>query len=699
VWHILHVLRFFKLWGAVPFLVLMATAALAAEVEVDIDDEFALLEESIADDEVESASKHRQSILWSPSTITVITREDIYASGATTFGDLLRRVPGLDVYMGKYDYPVVGIRAQTDFRNNLVLVLIDGREAATELTGFTLYNAMPIDLEEIERVEIVRGPGSTLFGANAYAGVINITTVADRPKTGGDVSFSEGEAGRHHVFARARGSFAAGDGLLSFSGGGGVDGKRAQSNLEEEQYDVYRAHAYLRYQKGKDLDLSLHYGAVGGSGLIFVHMGDLRPTVSREHSVTAKAEIGLSENTRLRTQFYYISNETVLVFRSGLWAYDLWIADPPEVSWHTQALDYQFQVNSQLLGNLLLIGGGYIHYTFLTHDNVVLKDDDELRGAGFVQAQYSPLETLQITAGARLDLNTDTKLAVSPRAVAVFRPWPEQAFRASYGLAFRKPSFYESRVHLEVSEFNPAMPEIVQKMAEGLGNEDLDNEQVHSFEAGWLGRFLDERLRVSIDLYYNIYLNTTVFVVDIPLRMGAPDILNSTLQFENSPEEIHAMGGEAEVAWKFDDAWSAWCNLGLRQVESADTGEELETEPTLRVNLGGRYLPAAGWLVDVALHYVSSYSIPLVNPANTLDPPDLMPLGDRFLLFGRIGYRVKVLGDLMVEGGLTIRAPLGEPFREWAGIAQPPELIFDTNSDFGGERVARLVALYLRGSF
>jgi outer membrane receptor protein involved in Fe transport len=326
-------------------------------VELDVDDEFALLEESIADDEVESASKHRQSIFWSPSTITVITREDIYVSGATTFGDLLRRVPGMDVYQGKYDYPVVGARALTDFRNNLVLVLIDGREAAAELTGFTLYHAMPIDIAEIERIEVVRGPGSTLYGANAYAGVINITTVADRPRTGGDVSFTEGEEGRYNVFARARGSVSLGEGLLSFSGGGGVDGKRANSNLGEKQYDVYRAHAYLRYQKAKDLDLSLHFGTVGGSGLIFVHMGDLRPELSREYSITAKAGIGLSENTRLRTQFYYISNESRLVFRSGLWAYDLWIADAPTVSWHTQALDCQFQINSQLMDDLLLIGG------------------------------------------------------------------------------------------------------------------------------------------------------------------------------------------------------------------------------------------------------------------------------------------------------------------------------------------------------
>jgi outer membrane receptor for monomeric catechols len=144
VWHISPVSRQSKipiLFGIILALHLCPWSAIGQEeedynskdvnvdafVELDVEDEFALLEDSIADDEVESASKHRQSIFWSPSTITVITRDDIYASGATTFTELLRRVPGLDVYQGKYDFPVVGIRAQTDFRNNLVLVLIDDR--------------------------------------------------------------------------------------------------------------------------------------------------------------------------------------------------------------------------------------------------------------------------------------------------------------------------------------------------------------------------------------------------------------------------------------------------------------------------------------------------------------------------------------------------------------------------------------------
>jgi iron complex outermembrane receptor protein len=112
--------------------------------EEGIDDEFLLLEEAMADDEIKSASKHRQHIFWSPSAITVFTKEQIRSSGANSLHDLLRRVPGFDVYELKTSCPLVGSRAMTDDSNNLILVLVDGREALIELSGFPIWAAMSI---------------------------------------------------------------------------------------------------------------------------------------------------------------------------------------------------------------------------------------------------------------------------------------------------------------------------------------------------------------------------------------------------------------------------------------------------------------------------------------------------------------------------------------------------------------------------
>jgi outer membrane receptor protein involved in Fe transport len=663
-------------------------------------DEFALLEEALAVDEVESASKHRQSIFWSPSTITVITREDIHTSGATNMGDLLRRIPGFDVYMLKDSYPVVGARALSNASsNNQVLLLIDGREAAVELSGFPFWNLLPIKLEEIERIEVVRGPGSTLYGANAFAGVVNITTMSDRPENGADVTINEGECNRYNAFGRIRGSSGLGDGVLSYSAGGGVDVMYSASDRRDESFDGYKAHGYLRYRKGKDLDLSLHADVVGGDGTFFVHMGDIRAKGALSYSFMSRAEIGLGETSRLRALAYYTRYTCDMIYRSDFRAFDLWIADIPVIWWDAQAVAGQMQFDWRVFEEFLFIGGANVHYTFLDQRSLGITDDDELRGAWFLQVNWGIVDILQLTAGVRLDLNTDTEAAWSPRAVLVLRPRPNHAFRLGYGLAFRKPSFYETRLHIEIENFNPAMPEIVEKGIEAFGNDGLNNERVHSLEAGWLGRFLDERLRLSVDLFFNVYSDAIYFLVDLPLRMGLPDIANSTLRFDNSGERIYALGGEGELAYRPDEVWTFWCNLGLRRVADLDTDERLPTEPTLRVNVGARYLSPTGPLADVALHYVSSYKMPLIDPANTLDPPELMPLGDHFLLIARVGYRLKAFGDRVVEAGLTVRAPLGAPFREMAGIPRPVEQLLDSNSDFGGERLMRLVALYFRGAF
>jgi hypothetical protein len=104
-------------------------------------------------------------------------------------------------------------------------------------------------------------------------------------------------------------------------------------------------------------------------------------------------------------------------------------------------------------------------------------------------------------------------------------------------------------------------------------------------------------------------------------------------------------------------------------------------------------------LVDVALHYVSAYKMPLINPDNALDEPVLMQLGDQLQMISRVGYRAKLGKDREIETGLVIRTPLGSPFREYAGIQRTAALQSEVKSDFGGERVVRMASFYLRGSF
>jgi outer membrane receptor protein involved in Fe transport len=301
-------------------------------VELDVEDEFALLEEELAADEVESASKHRQSIFWSPSAVTVFTREDIRYAGVTRLADLLRRVPGFDVYQMKDSWPLVGARSLTDESNNLVLVLVDGRETLVEFAGFAIWTGMAFDLEEIERIEVIRGPGSTLYGANAFAAIINITTVAEKPQSAADVFIKGGEVGAYRLFGRVRNGWDLGDGRLSFSAGLGAWEKRSVSDLSDLVLDVnFRFHGYLRYQQRQDLDLALHVGIALGNGVFYVHMGDMRIVDATTIWAMGKAAFALGEKVRLKAQFYYVRFRTNFDYRSEFYAYDIWVADIPNI--------------------------------------------------------------------------------------------------------------------------------------------------------------------------------------------------------------------------------------------------------------------------------------------------------------------------------------------------------------------------------
>ncbi len=686
-------------------------AAAPAQEDEDLGDEFELLEEDeeMLADEVKSASKRRQSIFDSPSAITVMTREDIQASGATSLVDLLRRVPGFDVYDMKPSFPLVGARALTESSNNLVLLLIDGREGNVELAGYPMWAALTIDIEEIERVEIIRGPGSTLYGANAFAAVINVTTVTDRPVSGGDVFVSGGETGYYRVFSRVRHDLRLGDGRLSFGAGLGSAGQNSPSDDRDEIAQVpYRTHGYVRYRLGQKLDLSLHGGASGGAGTIFMIVGDFRATELNHHFVMAQARIGLAENMDLHAQLYHSRIYSNFHFRSDFRLQELDLPNIPDFNMDANTVDAKLQVDYKVVESLQLIGGGNLRYSALESNKTIPSQYDEIRGAVFAHGQWSPWDVLQLTGGFRVDLNSVTKggPALSPRAVVVYRPWEQQAFRLGYGLAFRKPSFAENQLHIHTQDTtidDPIVDAFKRKFAESLGNEKLVNEKVHSIEAGWRGHFLDSRLRATVDLFYNIYQDMIYFKTDLVTHpFWRWDLSNSTLQYVNQAGAVDAFGGELELALSPIENLTLWVNLGLRRVTlrgvTEEQDESIPREPLLRANLGCRWNAPSGPVVDLALHYVSSYEMPLQDPIHLLEDPELVELGDEFLIVGRVGFRLDLGDERILEAGLAARVPLGPPFREYPGISLPETEQSLTASDFGGERLVRLVSFYIRGT-
>jgi outer membrane receptor for ferrienterochelin and colicin len=136
--------------------------------------------EQLGNVEVTTASKKPEEVWHTPAAIYVITQEDIRRSGATSIPEILRLAPGIEVARIDSDHWSVGIRGFGSQFSKSVLVLIDGRSVYTPLDSGVNWQFQDTLLEDIERIEIIRGPGGTIWGANAVNGIINRTLVASR---------------------------------------------------------------------------------------------------------------------------------------------------------------------------------------------------------------------------------------------------------------------------------------------------------------------------------------------------------------------------------------------------------------------------------------------------------------------------------------------------------------------------------------
>jgi outer membrane receptor protein involved in Fe transport len=127
---------------------------------------------------VTSASRTEESVLTAPATVTVLDQNDIIQSGATTIPDLLRKVPGVQVLeMAPGDY-LVSLRGTSGLTGNNVVVLLDGTPLNSRIDGNVDWSVLPIDVTQVQRIEVVRGPVSTIYGPDAYTGVISIISMS-----------------------------------------------------------------------------------------------------------------------------------------------------------------------------------------------------------------------------------------------------------------------------------------------------------------------------------------------------------------------------------------------------------------------------------------------------------------------------------------------------------------------------------------
>jgi iron complex outermembrane receptor protein len=650
--------------GACAVLLLPAAAT---GVERDIlEDEFAFLEE---EDVVFSAAKHQQKAGFSPAAIIVITRKDIEESGAVTLAELLRRYPPIHIYLFDPLYPTMEIRGS--YR---LLMMLDGREVNLELFEAPFFSLLPVGLCEIERIEIVLGPNSALYGANAVTAVVNITTRTPASDFSADVFLAGGEQANTTLEARVGG----GAGPLAVKLSGGVD--RAASWMDRRllSKDVKKASATLRLDL-PDGHATLNGGVVVGAGRFYMLMGYIS---SDEFLMAhAKAEFELAG---FKARAYWYGVRSVLNIDLGLVHPELGLTlgtvPPLDMSGDTSQVEAQYDLEP-FEGNLLIAGTDF-RLTNYRCGQLVDTDIWEYRLGVFLHDEHRFGESLVVTVGARFDYNSKTKPAVSPRAAVVYNFAGDHFLRLSGGTAFRKPSLLESSANFRI-DADDAFPEIKTLFEkEGFSNPDLSNEILTSVELGYQGAFLDKALRLGADGYIGFHRDRITFSSDIhfdqtPLgprinigksQVGYDNkgwdtnIVGFTLSIETDPVAELTLFFRGELRHQWYQGRTEWDKHVTRFFAAA--GATLRLPFDLRAHLAGVFVN----------HRVDD----VADPVSVLAPRIKGEVPDRFYVMSAVSYTLRP-GDSRLDLGLSLFNPFGGRFREEMGVWAPD------GSNYGGE--------------
>jgi iron complex outermembrane receptor protein len=626
-----------------------STAARPDGAESSAEDEGAVPYE----ERVVTASRRAQSSLEAPNATTVITAEDIRLSGATSLPELLRRVPGADIMTLGVGSANVSLRGFNQRIANKVLVLVDGRTEYQDFLGLTLWSSIPIGLEEIERIEVIRGPGSALYGANAMLGVINIITQA--PGSG----------------PRSRFTATSGTGntvVGSYLGHGSSGALRYRTSVAYAQSDKWSRD----FASGRpDITLRGPDADIGQRGA--------RGTLSAVYTFSERRQVSLSGGVhRFNTELYplgllrnyYIDG--VSAYAKGdaevgplklktFWNHIAVDAGPQYEATGTRSLEtrvYSNLFNAELLfARAFQLGGEHqLNVGVEGRLKRVAWDylgplREQVHAAAFIQDEWRLLDPLRLVASYRVDRhplldNGSPGLAHSPRVSALFIPFEGQAFRASAASAFREPTFLESYTHLPIP-----VPGVNGASALTTGNLRLRPERLTALELGWRG----EAPELGLDWDLALYQNTVRDLIGLSAVQRLPpgesydtasgSFLLGRSFFQNEDSIYTARGAEAGLNMSPVDGLGLKLSAAFQRVTS-DREEQAQCgpcsqAPQLRVYGGVTYRTRADLEFGVDAAYTSSSTWIEREPA-AADPTRIElrsnPLRAYTVVNARVGY-------------------------------------------------------------
>ena len=460
------------------FLVLAPLPALAQEMAaLDLSQ---LSIEQLSNLEVTSVSRQADALSKAPGAIYVITANDVHRSGADSLPEMLRLAPNLEV--ARSGTSTYGISArgfnQQDATANKLLVMIDGRIVYSPLFSGTFWDVQNVVPDDIDRIEVMSGPGGALWGANAVNGVINVITKSARDTQGTWISGKSGSL----------------DQSLNLQHGGMID-----ENLSYRIYGSYN-------QRGASVTAT---GANSGDAANLLQGGFRADWAQDQDTITLQGDIynGFQQNVPA----FVIKNNTSGGNAEARWTRDF--ADKSQlqvqlyfdnayrqlisgIRANVDTYDVDAQYGFALGNHNIVVGGGYrfISDSFLKGPSTVaLIPAEKSRNLinGFIQDKITLNDKLNLTVGLKLEDNVYSGLEAMPDARLAWEVTDKDLLWASISRAVRRPTRFDKEL------FTPGI---------FAGGPDFDSEDLLAYQLGYRGQPFDN-LSFSVSAFYNVYDN------------------------------------------------------------------------------------------------------------------------------------------------------------------------------------------------
>ena len=510
--------------------------------------------EDLLNTEVTSVSKKEQVLSKTGAAVFVISQEDIRRSGAANIPDLLRMVPGVEVAQIDSNQWAVSIRGFNALYANKVLVLVDGR--TVYVTGFSgvYWDEVNVPLENIERIEVIRGPGGTVWGANAVNGVINIITKSSADTKGALVTVSGGSRGNVTTLAQY-GSDAGASGAFRVFGRYRNVGHSVFAGGANAPDDWHVSQTGFRsdWQPSSADTVSLQgdfEASKGGEAGLFASSAPLAQFALNGTNANTSGDIlghwthNLANGSQMSFQLY----DTVIRHKEG------------GIKLANNTLDFEFEHHIALKSRHDVVWG--IDYRFSDEDwtssqtyglslSPSAREDNLF--AVFLQDEVKLRKSLYLTVGSKFEHNAYTGFELEPSAQLVWTANDRHSLWISAAHAVRQPNQIDADAQfneavISVPSFGPALLRVV-------GNPHIQAEALDDYEAGYRGR-LSSRFSLDVAAFFSFYNHLETDEPRSPYLIpgAAAPVLVVPLMFDNLGH-ARSHGVEVFANWNVTNRW------------------------------------------------------------------------------------------------------------------------------------------------